>query len=464
MASNASNCPVSPPGYFYRDNCSLLCKPAGWTDVLVFFLGNYVAHVATVNISPGTSTYNWTWQCLIVFLAPGAGILSAFEAIQSRAIFAPTELQMAARARALVMVVPPPPPEADNSDSPSRVPESPGTEPSSPLDVHSGRREQDIEWCLSVSSSRQRGASKWDVPRVHYDLTNCPLGEPDPSIQAQTIHGILQLPKGYSLRVLDERARFENDSEVPFLGGIWRGAIGLLGLSMPSRPWNTSVPCNKNFVTIIVSLFQLGFSLVTLYRARGDQVALYGYAAFGLTVAQYAWMSLLNLMGGLIRPQYSGLFLVESQTLRDLKKKVAEQDKAHEFLLDGTLGKLTAKSENEILGVTRRNVDKITGRYHSGLVVALAAPLAVVGGISHFSPGSSALYQRVWIMMWQLSGYSTFFQFFSLSFFATSGFALARIFIPVMACLLCLCAVSAVGGLVVVGKMIREYGVCVQVS
>src|SRR5262245_12772304 len=106
MATNGTQCTISVPGYFYRDNCTLLCKPASWTDIVVFFLGNYLTHVATVISEPGQGILSTVIMSLAALLFPGAGIAKAMNAIISFAIFAPTELQRAARAGALCMVVP----------------------------------------------------------------------------------------------------------------------------------------------------------------------------------------------------------------------------------------------------------------------------------------------------------------------------------------------------------------------
>ncbi len=62
-----------------------------------------------------------------------------------------------------------------------------------------------------------------------------------------------------------------------------------------------------------MSLGQLIFAIATLYSARGDQIPLFGYAAFGLTVVQYAWMSFVNLLANSMCPQYGTMFLVEVQ-------------------------------------------------------------------------------------------------------------------------------------------------------
>ena len=60
---------------------------------------------------------------------------------------------------------------------------------------------------------------------------------------------------------------------------------------------------------------QLVFAVTTIYRAQGDQTTRYGYAAFGLTVTQYALMSPINLLGNLVCPQYPALYLVRSKEM-----------------------------------------------------------------------------------------------------------------------------------------------------
>jgi hypothetical protein len=99
-------CPASPPGYFYRGDCKLLCRPAEWFDIIIFFLGNFVAHIPTIVSRPGQSLAGKIIFPILALLFPGTGIAKAMDAIRSRAIFAPTELQMAARAGALCMVAP----------------------------------------------------------------------------------------------------------------------------------------------------------------------------------------------------------------------------------------------------------------------------------------------------------------------------------------------------------------------
>lgn len=51
-------------------------------------------------------------------------------------------------------------------------------------------------------------------------------------------------------------------------------------------------------------MVQIVFGMSTLYRTKGNQIERYGYAAYGLTVTPYALMSILNLAGNLMRPDY----------------------------------------------------------------------------------------------------------------------------------------------------------------
>ena len=49
-----------------------------------------------------------------------------------------------------------------------------------------------------------------------------------------------------------------------------------------------------------------------------------GYAAFSLTVAPYAWMSVINLFGHLVTLDYSAEYLAESEVLRGLWENLEE--------------------------------------------------------------------------------------------------------------------------------------------
>jgi len=104
-----------------------------------------------------------------------------------------------------------------------------------------------------------------------------------------------------------------------------------------------------------------------------------------------------------------------------------------------------------------------------------AVPIAVVGGLSRFEPGESALYQRVWTMLWLVLGFSVGAllqppadylegrpvigtpskqnepRTLSILKYSTSLYTIA---------LLVVYAATAIGGYVVVAQMLKEFGIC----
>ena len=90
---------------FNHNNLNLCCRPAKWTDILIFYLGNYFAHAATTKSLPGESTIGGIITVFTALLFPTSGVVRGTRAIYSRAIFADTDLQTAARAGALCTVV-----------------------------------------------------------------------------------------------------------------------------------------------------------------------------------------------------------------------------------------------------------------------------------------------------------------------------------------------------------------------
>jgi hypothetical protein len=68
-------------------------------------------------------------------------------------------------------------------------------------------------------------------------------------------------------------------------------------------------------------MVQVVYASVTLYRTRGDQLDRYGYAAFGLTVIPYIVMSMVNLLGNLLTPEYPNLYLVRSKEMTEAESQ-----------------------------------------------------------------------------------------------------------------------------------------------
>ncbi|KAK3326180.1 putative pogo transposable element [Apodospora peruviana] len=456
--SDDAQCAINIPGFIHHGNCDLLCRPATWTDIIVFYLGNYVAHAATVTSRPGQNTLSTIFTIIVALLFPGGGVRKGVAAIFSLAKFGATDLQVAARAGALCAVVKAP----AGGDEPQML-------------------DQNVERPINLNSPEVPGAT---VERPVNGDEPAPPAELRPkqgtiSLLQTKIHGLCRLPEGYDLMVVPRTATFEElVPPKPSLGQR---------LSSWSRADDTprlNIACSYNFVKILVSLAQLLFAISTLYRTRGDQIELFGYAAFGLTVAAYAWMSFINLVGNLVCPQYDSMFIVESEQLDNLRARVeaAGSDAKDKFAVEGTVGRLTREAETELLRAYREAREAVledglfafTGTTASrDMMVTLyvsAVPIAIIGGLSRFSTGQSALYMRVWTMMWLVFGFMNLFilepalglidqrPIIGGLYRLSKGNTMRTVLVAAYG--IAFYSAPAIGGYVVVAQMIREFGIC----
>ncbi|KND86342.1 hypothetical protein TOPH_09018 [Tolypocladium ophioglossoides CBS 100239] len=434
---NDTECPVQIPGFTHNGDCNLLCKPTSWKDILIFFLGNYGAHAATVIGRPGQSRLTWMFTLVLALCFPGTGVVTGLTAIFSRALLAPTELTRAARAGALCIVV-----KADEQ-----------TDGAEDVDVEASRHGPRLETSTRVSRrveiprEDERDEKIREVVRLKYQESrdnvqgnrrpvastgeNTTLdGNPDeifpPSVTATQVHGVTRLPAGYRLLVLPGWTTFEANDEAhnethdetqgTRLSSLSSGSRLNASLTAPFRPqtkFNSTVPCGYNLVKILISISQLLFSIATLYETRGNQIELFGYAAFGLTVVPYVWMSFINLLGNLMCPQYLTMYVVNSPALDNLRTEVANKGLANRYNFDGTVGRISRETERRVLDTNGYLLKHTTAMeifysrfdkspearrliYHTAAAFAIAVvPVAIVGGMSRFDPGRSATYQRV---------------------------------------------------------------------
>ncbi|KAK1849291.1 nacht domain protein [Colletotrichum chrysophilum] len=553
QAQNTSNgtaeCP-NVPGFFYQGSCELLCRETKWTDVVVFYLGNYIAHAATITTRPGQSTLITVVTMIGAVLLPGTGIWNGLKAILSLARFAPTDLQTAARAGALYAVV------KDNHHRPYLTSVSDGAEgiqmaamPAT-MAARSTQQDQNIEKQLLEDSSVHEDS------RQSNGTANCLLNS--------NIHGLCDLPEGYHLMQIPQNATFVGEDDLPIDHRPWYHYRRLANTIFPwTQPQpaksTTALSCSYNIVRVLASIIQLIFAVSTLYRTRGDQLQRYGYAAFGLTVIPFAWMSLINLVGNAMCPQYDKIYIVSSRALRDLEHTrrdgcqnldTSEQD---QWQVDGTVGRLedhweeqlckdyalcheqegaeqttlmarkrsalnavlTTWSRKSLSGMILGPIIDIlwtedfrrTLRWYrdefvllarevredpkSGIVsfcrrwkeqllaplVVFIVPLALVGGLSGFQPGQSEPFQRVWVMMWLVLGLGVGFvlgqalrRFGNQSanvYQQPTGYYVGPYgFLSFWEAIMGAMAYGpvAIGGYVVVTRMLLESGSCVEVK
>jgi hypothetical protein len=224
---------------------------------------------------------------------------------------------------------------------------------------------------------------------------------------------------------------------------------------------------NYSIISVFVAAAQLCFAITTLYKAQGDQIHRYGYAAFGLTVVQYAVMSAFNILGNLMRPQYPAVYLVESTAMNEAKL-------LPNAVFGGTVGKLIEDDALEKDRVRRRHTRYRPHYYWISPAFLLPTGLTVIViyFLSHFEAGSSTLAQRVWIISWLSVGNFVQFLVWLLptlmrqSWGKKSAQSNKRLFIDRFLATtgIIMLGIPTIGGFVVVGKMLMEYGVCTVLS
>jgi hypothetical protein len=125
-------------------------------------------------------------------------------------------------------------------------------------------------------------------------------------ISSQIVHGVTYDFPGYELIHVPEGVKiFTNPELVQKASDRAMGALTV----------TENISKGTSGVKSLISLFQLIFSAVTLWRVRGNQLATYGYAAFSLSVAPYAVMAAANLLANMVSPQYQTMFLVRNEVL-----------------------------------------------------------------------------------------------------------------------------------------------------
>jgi hypothetical protein len=433
MNSTDANCSINVPGLWHNGDCSLLCRPTKWYDILTFFLGNYLAHVATVTSPPGASVARQAYNLLSALFCPISGFSLGIEAVASKAVFAPTSLQTAARAGALLMVV--------RSSAPDQT--------------------------IAAVANPQGTQSRDEIELADVER-NTPLAEaaPSPLIHrpwlSDNIHGHYALPQGYGLTYVPYDAEFEDDEEDTIIrhesSRSDRKCCGVLDIFRKRERTRADIACNYNGAKAIISIAQITFGIYTLYRTRGNQVQRFGYAAYGLTVTPYALMSILNLAGNLMRPNYPSMYIVRSKTLDELQSGRTSN------IVSATVGRIKETSVTSLSQEYKKLSIELMQK--CGYAPVLGVHLLAIGTMTKSCKGYSSLAQRVWIMFWLVIGGT----------FGLSGFLRPDPFHPrfekgtpwdrvylweiFMIPTLLVSSVPAIGGFVVVAQMIKEYGVC----
>ncbi|KAF7167480.1 hypothetical protein CNMCM5623_000816 [Aspergillus felis] len=439
-----------PEGSSSHGDPHLLCTPPQWYEYILFFLTNYLAHATTIVSIPGQSTTETICLAIAALLVPSSGIMRAVEIFIRRPVFRrKNPLNQAAAAMALCMVV------KMRRDENGENPVIDSTK---------------YKWMKNLSLVRERAK----------------------------VHGQSHLPEGYVLAYVPgsvelscrerrtedleqggEKTVAASTAEIPAENkaeDIQQNAAGNTSENKSENAPETkpeqeriteNLAASFNIPKAVISLAQAMWAIITLYRARGNQIDQYGYAAFGLTVAPYAYMSIINLLATCATPEYPAIYMVRTSLMKEAE--------ANGALIVGEVADLDLDQVN-----FKEDQDKDNDKDNLGLQVWLGTllslpPLAVVGALSRFAPGSSSSLERGFTMAWLATGSvgGLWLYFGMLGMFEGEAekdrdlSTTEKSFVIVIAFVLCFAiplAAPAVGGFVVVAKMLREYGICTRLS
>lgn len=117
-------------------------------------------------------------------------------------------------------------------------------------------------------------------------------------------------------------------------------AVGSVeSLAGSQTPRSPIIAASYSIPKAVIAIVQLGYATITLYQSRGTQIEHYGYAAFALTVIPYALMSLINLFGNMLTPDYQALYLVGSDVMDEAIQRGCR--------FDGVVGRLVQDMDDK---------------------------------------------------------------------------------------------------------------------
>ncbi|CAI7663236.1 unnamed protein product [Penicillium glandicola] len=304
-----------PAGTTYNSETHLLCTPTTWTDIASFFLGNYLSHAATVVVFPGEPAYLVVLNMIIAILFPSMGLSRGILAIRRHAALYKDPIQKATRSRAMCMVV----------RSPSWVPKPDETIHQLTF-VPKDLIWDDIEnWKHKKETRDDFAALTQHKGPIEVRIETPPWVDQDPGSERieivgreYQVFGNYKLPPGFELAYVPPNA-------------IVNPTTSSHPEAAADKP-SYIVASSYSFASALIAIIQIIYASVTLYRSRGHQVDKYGYAAFGFTVLPYLIMSFVNLLGNLVTPRYSTIYLVHSEIMDE-----ASQRGGH---FDGIVGSL----------------------------------------------------------------------------------------------------------------------------
>jgi hypothetical protein len=388
----------------------LVCYSPGFIDYFTFFATNYFAHAFTLVSQPGQTKLEALIDALNALFIPGSGTLRAIRIIRLNSTFdRSNSLRQAASAGALCTVVP---------------------------------------RSLLRTVQKSLGFTRWWTVKTI----------PEEIPQDRHIFGTCRIPQGYCLMQIHPQVLLDPYRPERSPSPADDTLSSTVQSTNPMRPggkrWTTiKVPSSDEILKVIVSTLQAIWSINTLYQTRGDQIDLYGYGAFGLTVLPYAIMSLVNLITNLARPGYPCLYLVHTRYMAEAKSIPGAKFR----------GMIASVNESEIRkNYTFEGNSVQTILWYLGYTIISILPLATVGALTGFRTGNDIQTQRAWILAWLIIGSSSSL-LVRTDRILTERTHTSKLELPLRLIIVSPLWIPAIGGMVQVWRMLRNYGICVQV-
>lgn len=334
---------------------NLVCTPSTKVSIVLFLFTNYLAHCATVVSYPGETGRSSGISGVLALFFPASGIIKAMNALIRRPrLFGKNEVETATRAGALVMVVRDEQwkPKAGDEVYDVKFKGSPHSPPNpkarSTVTTSIDEIQSKSPDTVTVAENTEKTDDEWHLwPQAEWLKMYRPLWMRDhlPVIEKSmpmlppaakhffSIHGIYRLPPGYRFAPVPSDAKIEvgpkNDEK--------------------DADAKIDVSYSYNFAKTALALLQTVSAGATLYRTRGNQIAIYGYSAFGLTVAPYLVMSIVNGLAQMVMPQYPRLYMVWSSEMDEAKKRGGH--------FDSIIGRLSDPKETSTCTATFKEID-----------------------------------------------------------------------------------------------------------
>ncbi|CUS09781.1 unnamed protein product [Tuber aestivum] len=267
-------------------------RPAPWTQILSFFLTNYIARIATFKKTSGYKGSRDHVRTAISLFVPFYGISQAAETIARGARFlGRDELGGALHAGALCVV--------------------------QRLENWRPRNGDTVYGCVIKPPPSRKGRKRRRGRKKDPRIYNIDTREAIIQIQLPTmkqmyepenwkIQGQYRLPEGYCFSFLP-------------------AGTSLSPINPHTNREDIVIASSYGTAKSFTGVLQIIISVFTLYSSSSDQVHLYGYAAFGFSVIPYTIMSFLNAIANSIEADYDTLFMVESDVMVEAYERTGEE-------------------------------------------------------------------------------------------------------------------------------------------